>query len=70
MPDDAWRHIWRGAIVIVGVLLSTIGYMVEQRLASIERQLGTLDSRVDDTSAKTQANSDLIQHLARALGGP
>jgi hypothetical protein len=56
--------------VVVWVLLSTLGYMVEQRLASIERQLGTLDSRVDDTSARTQANSDLIQHLARALGGP
>jgi hypothetical protein len=58
-----WEKVWRTTLVVIGVLLSAVGYMVERRLASIEGQLGVLDSRVDSNSAKIEGNTEALKHM-------
>jgi hypothetical protein len=58
-----WEKVWRTALVVIGVLLSAVGYMVERRLVSIEAQLGVLDSRVDSNSAKIEGNTEALKHM-------
>lgn len=56
-------HAWRLALIIVGVLITTIGYMVERRLASIESQLQVLDTRMDVNAGQTEKNSESLKYL-------
>jgi hypothetical protein len=60
-------HLWRVAFIVVGVLISTIGYLIERRLASIEDHISTLDNRVDIAAAKSESNSDLLKYLYNAV---
>jgi len=58
-----WQGVWKAGLIIVGTLISAVGYLIEQRLASIESQIHILDSRVDTNAAKIEGNTEAIIHL-------
>ena len=65
MMNGHWEKIWKTALLVIGALLSVVGYMVEQRFAAIESQLGILDHRVDTNAAKIEGNTEVLRHLDR-----
>jgi hypothetical protein len=62
------HHLWRAAVVIVGVLVSTVGFLVERRLAAIEEQLSSLDHRVDGVTEVSRSNADFLKYLYKLEG--
>jgi hypothetical protein len=63
MSDNNREQIWRVVAAGIGLLLSVVGYLIEQRIMSMEQELTTLHEQVARNTAVSEANREVLRHL-------
>jgi hypothetical protein len=63
MSNDNREQIWRLVAAGVGLLLGAVGYLIEQRMMSMEQELVTLHEQVARNAAVSEANREVLRHL-------